>query len=75
MEWYAGEIDDNTKKLTLQFVPVDEKEFEEVEVDVTGILSKEELIQKVNEMELPWNRYIKIVLVRKEKIRVRYRHL
>lgn len=59
----------------MQFVPVDEKEFEEIEVDVAGILSKEELTQKINEMELPWNRYIKIVLVRKEKIGVRYRHL
>lgn len=58
----------------MQFVPVDEKEFEEIEVDVTGILSKEELIGKINEMELPWNRYIKIVLVRKKKIRARYKH-
>lgn len=75
MEWYTGEIDDITKKLSTQFIPVDEKEFEEIEIDVTGILSKEELTQKINEMELPWNRYIKIVLVRKEKIGVRYRHL
>lgn len=74
MEWYTGEINDITKELTLQFIPVDEKEFEEIEVDVTGILSKEELIQKVNEMELPWNRYIKIVLVREKKIRARYKH-
>jgi len=74
MEWYIGEINDITKEVSLQFIPVDEKEFEEIEVDVTGILSKEELTQKINEMIFPLNRYIKIVLIRKEKIRFRYKY-
>ena len=45
------------------FVRIDEKEYKEIEVDISDIFSKEELIEYINKMELPHNCYIKIKLV------------
>lgn len=45
------------------FIRIDEKEYREIEVDVTDIFSKEELIEYINKMEVPQNCYIKIKLV------------
>ena len=39
-----GEI--NNKDLKLKFIPLDEKEFNVINLDVTEIISKEELIEK-----------------------------
>ena len=50
-------------KLDLKFVPLDEEQFKEISIDVTNILSKEELIEKINEMEIKNNEYIKIILI------------
>lgn len=66
----VGEIDEVTKKVSLEFIQVDEKEFIEVEVDITDILSEEELIEKINELELEENKYIKIILVGRRKIEI-----
>ena len=46
----------------VEFVPLDEEKFKEIEIDVTDILSKEELIEKINELEIKNNEYIKIIL-------------
>lgn len=56
----VGEIID--KKLYKQFIPIDEREFMEIEIDVTNIYSKEELIEKINEIEAEKNLY-KIILI------------
>lgn len=50
-------------KIDLQFVPLDEEEFKEIEVDVTRIEAKEELIEKINKLEIPNNQFVKIRLV------------
>ena len=46
----------------VEFIPLDEEKFKEIEIDVTDILSKEELIEKINELEIKNNEYIKIIL-------------
>ena len=70
MEWYFGEIDELTKELKTRFIKVDEKEFIEVKIDITGIVSKEELIEKINETNLPENSYIKIILIGSKAIEI-----
>ncbi len=57
----VGEIEKN--HLQLDFVPLDEEKFMEKEIEVTNLLSKEELIEKINQLEVKENEYIKIVLI------------
>ncbi len=49
--------------LKLDFIPLDEKELKEVEIDVTEIKSIEELLEKAEELELSENVLYKITLV------------
>lgn len=56
----VGEIEKDNLKL--EFIPLDEETFKEIEIDVTDILSKEELIEKLNQLEIANNEYIKIIL-------------
>lgn len=65
----AGEIKEETKELSLEFIPIDEKEFLEIPLDMTEIFSSEELIETINNMEIPDKAYVKIILVRKSKHR------
>ena len=48
--------------LKLEFIKLDEEEFKEIKLDITEIYSKEELIEKMNELEIKNNEYIKIIL-------------
>lgn len=57
----VGEI--RRGKLTLEFIPLDEEQFKEIEMNVTNIISKEELIEKINRIEIQNNEYVKIILV------------
>lgn len=57
----VGEIQKGN--MALEFVPLDEERFKELTMDVTGILSKEELIEKINNLEILNNEYIKIILI------------
>ncbi len=65
-----GEIDENTKKLKLEFIPVDDKEFVEKEIDISEISSIEELLEKINNEEYDENKYFKIILVGNKKIEI-----
>lgn len=56
----AGEI--NNKELNKKFIKIDEREFVEYELDVSNILSEEELIEKINNIEGE-NKLFKIILV------------
>lgn len=56
----VGEIEKNN--LQLKFIPLDEEEFKEIELEVNDILSKEELIEKINQLEIKNNEYSKIIL-------------
>ena len=50
-------------KINLKFEELDEEEFIIKEIDVTDILSKDELIEKINEIEIQNNEYLEIILV------------
>ena len=65
-----GEIEESTKKLKLEFIEIDEKEFIEKEIDISDISSQEELIEKINAEEYEENGYFKITLVGNRKIEV-----
>ena len=65
-----GEIDENTKKLKLEFIPVDDKEFVEKEIDISEISSIEELLEKISNEEYDENKYYKIILVGNKKIEI-----
>lgn len=57
-------------KLELRFVELDEKQFIEIKLDVTKILSKEELIERINEINIEENEYVKIVLIGKRNFEI-----
>ena len=51
------------EKINLKFIPLDSTEFKLEEIDVTEINSKEELIEKINELEIDENNLIEIILI------------
>ena len=56
----VGDIQKGNVKL--EFVPLDEEEFKEIHMEVSNLLSKEELIEKINDLEISNKEYIKIIL-------------
>ena len=56
----VGEIVD--KKLNKEFIKIDEREFVEFELDVSNIISEEELIEKINNINEK-NKLYKIILI------------
>lgn len=57
----VGEIQKG--KVELNFVPLDEEKFKEIKINVTDILSKEELIEKINDLEITNKEYVKVILI------------
>ena len=57
----VGEI--TKENLQIEFIPLDEEKFKEIEIDVTNLLFKEELIEEIHQLEIENNEYIKIILV------------
>lgn len=64
----VGEI--QKEDIKLEFIPLDEEKFKEIEIDVTDILSKEELIEKINELEIQNNEYVKVILIGKRNFEI-----
>lgn len=58
----VGEINEETKKLSIQFIALDDKEFTEINLDISNINSKEELIENINAEKLYDDKYYKIIL-------------
>ena len=58
------------EKIKLEFIPLDEKEFKLKEIDVTEIISKEELIEKINELSFNENELIEIILIGKRNFEI-----
>ena len=50
------------ENLSLEFVPLDEKEYKIINLEITDINSKEELIEKIMELNIKENEYIEIKL-------------
>lgn len=64
----VGEIND--KKLKIEFIKIDERIFREKEIDITNINAKEELIEKINELNIAEKEMTKLVLVGKRNIAI-----
>ena len=64
----VGEIEKNKTKI--EFIPLDETYFEERELDISEINSEEELIEKINEIKIQKNKFIKIILIGKRKFEI-----
>jgi len=64
----VGELDKNN--INLEFIPVDETEFKIQNIDVTDIISKEELVEKLNEINFENNNLIEIYLVGKRNFEI-----
>lgn len=58
------------KKLQISFVQIDSSEFVEKEVDISSILSKEELIEVLNKLEVLEHEYCKIILTGKREFEI-----
>ena len=58
----VGEINEGSKEISLDFIELDNKEFVEINLDISVINSKEELIEKINEIKIDINKYYKIIL-------------
>ena len=56
----VGDI--NKDKLEIEFVRLDEKEFKEVELDISSLNTIEELLEKISELNLNENDLYKIIL-------------
>ncbi len=65
----VGSIDEN-KNLQTAFVAVDKKEFVEVNIDMEGILSSEELIELINKESWEENYYYKLNLIGKRSFEI-----
>lgn len=64
----VGELE--KEKINLEFVPLDETEFKLFDLNVTEIISKEELIEKINELNLEENNLIEIILTGKRNFEI-----
>lgn len=64
----VGEL--TKEKLEIDFIPVDNKEFVELEIDITLINDFEELVEKLNGLSLEENKFYKIILVGKRKFEI-----
>ena len=64
----TGKIEKN--KLEISFIPVDNKEFQELEIDVSQINDIDELIEKLNNILLDENIFYKIILTGKRKFEI-----
>ena len=56
--------------MEIAFIPVDNKEFVELEMNVTEINDLEQLIEKLNELLLDENKFYKVILVGKRKFEI-----
>lgn len=64
----TGEI--GKEKIKLEFVPIDNKEFKELEIDVTTLNDVEELIENLNNIQLEENNLYKIILIGKRNFEI-----
>lgn len=63
-----GEI--NKNKNEIEFIKLDERFFEEKELDVSEINSEEELIEEINKMTFEKNKEIKLILIGKRNFEI-----
>lgn len=64
----CGDLDKNG--IRLQFIQLDDIEFKLEEVNITDIISKEELVEKINDLVFDENTLIEIILVGKRSFEI-----
>ena len=64
----VGTIDSENKDIKTEFIPLDNKEFVELQFDISNISSREELIEQINKIQLEDDKYYKIILVGEKQI-------
>jgi len=64
----VGDINEDSREISIQLINLDEKEFVEKEVDISRIESKEELIENINNIPIDDDRYYKLILVGNKNI-------
>lgn len=57
-----GEIQESTKEIKTKFIKIDKREFVEYELEINKVISKEELIEKINNINTESYKYYKIIL-------------
>jgi len=57
----VGDINEETRELSLDFIELDDKEFVEINLDISSIYSKEELIENINSLKLDSDKYYKVI--------------
>ena len=60
----------NNELIKINFIKLDNREFEELEVDISEINSEEELIEKINLLKINKNNFYKIKLIGKKNINI-----
>lgn len=60
----------NKSKIKIDFIKLDNRNFEERDIDISEINSQEELIEKINSMEIEGNAFYKIILVGTKNIEI-----
>lgn len=66
----VGNIDEDTKEVSIEFIALDTKEFVEIDLDISEIFSKEELIERINSIHLDNDKYYKIIFVGNKNIEI-----
>lgn len=67
-----GFITGNIEKenIQLSFIPIDNKEFKEEEIDISNFNDIDELIEKINNISLEENNFYKIIFIGKRKFEI-----
>ena len=66
----VGNIEEDTKKVHLDFIELDNKEFVEINIDISLVNSKEELLERINDIKIDTNKYYKIILTGRKNLQV-----
>lgn len=61
--------------ISLDFIPLDKKEMIEEKINISDIYLEEELIEKIEELEIEENKYIKIILIGNKNFEINILHL
>ena len=65
-----GEINPETKQISVKFIPLDNKEFVKEEIEISNINSEEELIENIAQKERKENKYYEYIFVGNKNIEI-----
>ena len=69
----VGDVTKNS--LSVDFIPLDSREFKEIELDVSDIFSKEELVENINTLYIEPQCFCKVNLVGNRNFEINYREI